>query len=98
MQKYLTADIMPGEALDVAEVARHRNMSHAWSGLVAEAGRDQFVVAPHRAIEEDQRRAGKARLQILIDGRAGGEEKEVLAASLVANPEPDCVARAVRQV
>src|SRR5258707_3792857 len=95
MQKYLSADIQPGEALDSAAVARHRNMSHLLSGLVAKAGRDQFVVAPHRAIEEDQRRAGKARLQILIDGRAGGEEKEVFAAILVANQEPDCVARAV---
>src|SRR5260370_39453857 len=95
MQKYLSADIQPGEALDSAAVARHRNMSHLLSGLVPKAGRDQFVVAPHRAIEEDQRRADKARLQILIDAGAGGEEIEVFAASLVANPEPDCVARAV---
>src|SRR6266478_7424236 len=76
MQKYLSADIQPGKALDSAMVARHRNMSHALSGLVAEAGRDQFVVAPHRAIEEDQRRTGKARLQIVVDGRAGGEKIE----------------------
>src|SRR5258706_12403333 len=95
MQKYLSADIKPGEALDSAAVARHCNMSHALSGLVAEPGRDQFVVAPHRAIEEHQRRAGKARLQILIDAGAGGEKIEVFAASLVANQEPDCVARAV---
>src|SRR6266446_8610797 len=70
-------------------------MSHVLPGFVAEVGRDQFVVAPHRAIKEDQRRAGKPRLQIVIDGRAGGEKIEVLAGSLVANPKPDCVARTV---
>src|SRR5258706_3299726 len=95
MQKYLTADIMPGEALDSAAVARHCNMSHVLSGLVAKAGRDQFVVAPHRAIEEDQRRAAKARLQILIHGPAGGGGKKVFAAILVANQEPECGALAV---
>src|ERR1700682_4844053 len=68
-------------------------MSHALPCLVAEAGRDQFVIAPHRAIEEDQRRAGKPRLEIVVDGRAGGEKIEVLAGGLVTNPKPDCVAR-----
>src|SRR5207253_1953146 len=76
-------------------VARHRNMSHALPCLVAKTGRDQFVIAPHRAIEEDQRRAGKPRLQIVIDGRAGGEKVEVLAGSLVANPKPNRIARAI---
>jgi hypothetical protein len=95
MQKYLPADIEAGEAFDSAMVARHCNMSHVLSGLVAEAGPDQFVIAPHRAIEEDQRRAGQPRLQIVVDGRAGGEKIEVLAGSLVANPKPDCVARTV---
>ena len=60
MQKHLPADIEVGEARDRAVVARHRDMAHALPGLVAEAGRDQLVVAPHRAVEEHQRRRRQA--------------------------------------
>src|SRR5712671_3816090 len=95
MQKYLSADIEAGQGRDSAFVARHRNMSHALPGLVAEASRDQFVIAPHRTIEKDQRRAGKPRLEVVIDGRAGGEKIEVLAAGLVANPKSNGVARSI---
>ena len=57
MQEHLLPDVETGKALDRAVIARHRNMSHALSRLLAEAGGDQLIVAPHRAVEEDQRRA-----------------------------------------
>jgi len=60
-------------------------MSHALPCLVAEARCDQFVVAPHRAIEEDQRRAGNPGLEVVGDLGAGGEEIEILARCLVTN-------------
>src|SRR5260370_30280331 len=67
-------------------------MSHALSCLAAEAGRDQFVVAPHRAIEEDQRGAGKPGLEIVSYAGAGGEKIEMLARRLVADAKPERVA------
>ena len=53
------------KARDRAVVARHRNMSHGLPGLGAKARRDQFVIAPHRAIEEDQRCARKPGFQFV---------------------------------
>src|SRR6266404_3686331 len=54
-------------------------MSHALSRLAAEAGRDQLVVAPDRAIEEDQRGAGKPGLEVVGYAGAGREKVEILA-------------------
>ena len=70
-------------------------MSHALSGLAAEPGRDHLIVAPHRAVEEDQRRAGQPRLEIVGHSRAGGDEIEIFAARLVLNPQAERVAGAV---
>src|ERR1700716_2456964 len=70
-------------------------MSHAFPRLGAETCCDQLVVAPHRAIEEDQGGAGKPRLEIVSYVRAGGEKVKILARSLVTDPKPKRVARAV---
>src|SRR3954469_5640362 len=70
-------------------------MSHALPRLVAEPGCDQFVVAPHRAIEKNQRRAGKPGFQVIRDTRAGRDEVQIFAAGLVFNPQPERIARAV---
>src|SRR5258708_5639606 len=70
-------------------------MSHVSPGLVAEAGGNQLVVAPHRAIEEDQRRAGKPGFQLIGDVSAGGKKIEIFSRRLVADPKPERVARAV---
>src|ERR1019366_2673291 len=70
-------------------------MSHALPCLVAEAGRDQLVVAPHRAIEEDQGGAGKPGLEIVRHFSAGGEKIEILARRPVADAKPKRVAGTV---
>src|ERR1017187_1871693 len=70
-------------------------MSHALPCFVAEAGRDQLVVAPYRAVEEDQRGAGKPGLEIVRYPGAGGEKIEILARRFVADAKPKGVARAV---
>src|SRR6185437_14743931 len=67
-------------------------MAHALAGLVAEAGYDQFVVAPHRAVEEDRRSAFEPRFQIVSDVGTGSEEVKMLAARLVADPKSQRVA------
>src|SRR5882672_10837890 len=67
-------------------------MSHALSRLAAEAGRDQLVVAPHRAIEEDQRGAGKPGLEIVGYARAGREKVEILARYPVDDAKSKCIA------
>ena len=79
MQEQLLADIEAGELFDRAALAGHCDMSHAFARLVAEACCDQLVVAPHRAIEEDQGRAGKPRLEIVSYIRAGGEKFRILS-------------------
>src|SRR5690242_4610111 len=95
MQKYLPVDIEAGEAVDRATLPRYRDMSHALSGLGAEAGHDQLVVPPDGAIEEQERGAGKARFQIVRDMGAGRDEVEMPARCLVANEEAQRVAGAV---
>src|SRR6266403_864727 len=67
-------------------------MSHALPCLAAEAGCDQLVVAPHRAIEEDQGRAGKPGFQIVGYAGAGREKVEILVRRLVADAKPERVA------
>jgi len=67
-------------------------VSHALAGLGAEAGGDQLVVAPHRAVEEHQRGAVQPRFQLVIDLGAGGEEIEMLARGLVADAKAERVA------
>ena len=74
MQKNLPVDAEIGQGRDRAIVSRHRNMSHGLPGLGAEARRDQFVIAPDRAVEEDQRCAGEALFQFGRHLGAGGEE------------------------
>ncbi len=70
-------------------------MSHALSGLGAEAGHDHLVVAPDRAIEEQERGAGKPRFQLVGDMGAGGDEVEMPARGLVADAKAERVAGAV---
>src|ERR1700738_2434443 len=70
-------------------------MPHALPRLVAEAGCDQLVVAPHRAIEEDHGRTGKPRFQFIGNAGAGGQEIEISARCLVADPKSERIAGAV---
>src|ERR1700733_11358731 len=70
-------------------------MSHALPGLVAEAGLNQLVIAPDRAVEEDQRRAGEPGLEIVGYAGAGGEKIEIPGRRLVGDPKPERVARAI---
>src|SRR3984893_18831783 len=67
-------------------------MSHALPCLAAEAGRDQFVVAPHRAIEEDQRGAGKPGLEIVSYAGASRKKVEILARRTFADAKSKRVA------
>src|ERR1700719_756304 len=67
-------------------------MSHALARLGAEAGQDQLIVAPYRAVEEHERGAVKPRFQLIVDVGAGGEEVEMLIRGLVANVEAERVA------
>src|SRR5215472_11513640 len=95
MQKDLPVDIEAGQALYRACISGHRNVPHALSGLGSQARRDQFVVAPHRPVEEQQRCAVKPRLQLIGDIGAGGDEVEVLAPCLVADAQAERVARTI---
>src|SRR5436309_6539948 len=70
-------------------------MSHALAGFVAEPGSDQFVIAPHRAIEEDQRRTRKPGLQIVADLGTGRKKVEILPCGFVGDAKPQRVSRAV---
>src|SRR5213592_2449560 len=67
-------------------------MAHPLSRLAAEPLHDQFIVAPHGAVEEYQRSARKARFEIVGHPRAGGQEIEVLAAALVQDPKSQRIA------
>src|SRR6266403_718887 len=95
MQKYLSLDTELGQGLDSAGVARHCNMSHALPCLVAEAGSDQLVIPPHRAIEEYQRGAGKPGLEFVRHLSAGGKKIQRFACRLVADTKPERIARAI---
>src|SRR6185437_1302439 len=95
MQEHLPADIKAGEALDGTIGSRHRDMSHALPGFVAEAGGNQFIIAPYRAVEENGGSASQPHLQIFGDAGAGGEEIEMLAARLVRNAKPQRIAVAI---
>src|SRR5258707_13764998 len=92
MQKDLPVDTEVGQGFDGATIARHCNMSHALSRLVAEAGRDQLVVAPHRAIEEYQRGAGKPGFEIVSDAGAGSKKIEIFAGGPVTDAKPKRIA------
>src|SRR5690348_2929752 len=70
-------------------------MPHALSSLGAEAGHDHLVVPPDRAIEEQERGAGKARFQLLRDMGAGGDEVEVPACLFLADEQAERVAGTV---
>src|SRR5216683_4786672 len=67
-------------------------MSHALPCLAAEAGGDQLVVAPHRAIEEDQGGAGKPGLEIVGYAGAGREKVEIFACRPVDNTKSKRIA------
>src|SRR5580693_9261094 len=67
-------------------------MPHALAGLGAEAGQDQLIVAPYRAVEEHERGAVEPRFQLVIDVGAGGEEVEMLVRGLVAEAKAERVA------
>src|SRR6266571_3403919 len=70
-------------------------MSHALPCLVAEAGRDQLVIAPHRAIEEYQSGAGKPGLEFFRHLSAGSEKIEMFAGRPVADTKSERIARAI---
>src|SRR5437868_11690815 len=70
-------------------------MSHALAGFVAEPGSDQFVVTPHGAVEEDQRRTRKPSLQIVGDPGTGSEKVEILPSGFVGDAKPQRVSRAL---
>src|SRR3954452_7795646 len=70
-------------------------MSHALAGFVAEPGSDQFVVTPHGAVEEDQRRTRKSGFQIVGDPGTGSEKVEILPCGFVADAKPQSVSGAV---
>src|SRR2546430_516827 len=70
-------------------------MAHPLSRLGAESLDDQFVVAPHRAVEEHQRGARKTRFEIVSHVSAGSQEIEVLAAALVQNSQAQRIARGI---
>src|ERR1700694_3866599 len=70
-------------------------MSHALPCLVAEAGRDQLIIAPHRAIEEYQRSAGKPGLEIVRDLSAGSEKIKIFAGRPVTDAKSERVACAI---
>src|ERR1700722_12232290 len=95
MQKYPPVDIEAGEARNGALVAGHRDVAHGLPGLGAKAGGDQFVVAPHRAVEEDERRAGQPGLERVGHFRAGREEIAILARRPVLDAKPERIAGAV---
>src|SRR6266436_926999 len=95
MQKYFSADIEAIKRCNRAAISRHCDMSHGLSGLVAEARGDQLIVAPHRAIEEHQRRAGKPCFELIGDAGAGGDEIEEFSVSPVLDAKADRVAAAV---
>ena len=95
MQKHLLADIEAVKGGNGAAISRHRNMSHALSSLVAEARRDQLIIAPHRAIKEHQRRTGKPGLEFIADAGAGGDEVEEFSASFVLDAKTQRIAGAV---
>src|SRR6185437_5626373 len=95
MQKYLPVDSEIGKRGNRAVFARHRDMPHAPAGLGAKAGGDQFVITPHRAVEEDERRGVEQRFQFRRDCGAGGEKIETPAGSLVADAKAERVAGAV---
>src|SRR6185312_3972604 len=95
MQKYPSVDSDVGETFDRPLFARHRDVPHALAGLGTEAGGDQFVVAPHCAVEEYQRGAVEPRFQLVIDVGAGGEEIEMLVRGLVEDAKAERVAGSV---
>src|SRR3981081_1933715 len=70
-------------------------MSHPLPCLVAEAGRDQLIIAPHRAIEEYQRSAGKPGLEIVGDVSAGSQKIQIFAGCPVTDAKSERVARAI---
>src|ERR1700689_26322 len=70
-------------------------MSHALPGLVAEARCDQFVVAPHRAIEEDRRGAREPSPEIVGYTGTRCQKIHMFAARSVADSESKRVAVAI---
>src|SRR6516165_12018897 len=92
MQEYLAVDIEASETFDRAFVPGHRHMPHALPGLGAEACGNQLVVAPDRAVEEYERRAGDPRFQLVGDLAASRDEIEIFARRLVADAKPYGVA------
>src|SRR5260370_18463220 len=70
-------------------------MSHALPCLVAEAGCDQLVIAPHRAIEEYQRSAAETGLEIVRDMGAGSKKIKTFAGCPVADAKSERVACAI---
>src|SRR3954453_18851172 len=84
-------------------------MSHALAGFVTEPGGDQFVVAPHRAIEEDKGRTPKPAFktmgappkpgfEIVGDPGTGSEKVEKLSCRFVGDAKPQRVSRAIASV
>src|SRR3954470_17953175 len=76
-------------------VAGHRDVSHRLAGLSAKPGSDQFVVAPDGTVEEHQRRAADAPLEILGHLGAGGHEIKITAARLAGDAKPERITGAL---
>ncbi len=70
-------------------------MAHPLAGLGAEAGCDQFVVAPQRAVKEDQRSALKTLFELWGKRGAGREKIEIFTAGFIGDPQPKRIARLI---
>src|SRR5581483_2162266 len=64
-------------------------MTHAASRLRSETGLDHFLVAPERAVEEQQRRPLDASGELSVDGGAGGNVVEMPSCRGRSDHQPD---------
>src|SRR6185312_15561383 len=97
MDEELARDAEIGELSHRAVAPGHAQMPHAAPGLAAEAGADHLVVAPQRAVEEQERGAAEPRLELVVERGAGRHVVEALAGRRRRDVEADGVLRALRQ-
>src|SRR5579871_210451 len=70
-------------------------MSHRLPGFVREAGCDQLIIAPYRAVEEHERRARNPRPQLVGHLSAGRQKIEIPGRRLVGNAKAQSVPNAI---
>src|SRR5579872_610478 len=70
-------------------------MSHRLPGFVRQAGCDQLIIAPYRAVEEHERRALNPRPQVVGHLSAGRQKIEILGRRLVGNAKAQRVPNAI---